>query len=86
MSGAKIAKVVFEEEATAGEGERSKMKPPVELEVRKQASDYIQPSTEVNFQKLTQILMRKSSPSANSMALFVSASQTFFILFIQPST
>ena len=52
VSSKKIAKVVFEEEAAAGEGERSKMKPPVELEVRKQASDYIQPSTEVNFQKL----------------------------------
>ena len=27
-----------------------KMKPPVELEVRQQTSDYIQPSTEVNIQ------------------------------------
>ena len=32
---------VFEEEV-------EKMKPPVELEVRKPASEYIQPSTEVN--------------------------------------
>ena len=40
VSGAQIAKVVFEAE--------EKMKPPVELEVRQQSSDYIQPSTEVN--------------------------------------
>ena len=44
VSGAQIAKVVFE----TVEKVKSKMKPPVELEVRKQASDYIQPSTEVN--------------------------------------
>ena len=44
VSGAQIAKVLFE----IVEKVKEKMKPPVELEVRKQASDYIQPSTEVN--------------------------------------
>ena len=44
VSRAQIAKVVFK----TAEKVTEKMKPPVELEVRKQASDYIQPSTEVN--------------------------------------
>ena len=47
VSGAQIAKVVFEAE--------EKMKPPVELEVRQQSSDYIQPSTEVNIHLKTSI-------------------------------
>ena len=49
VSGVQITKVVFEAE----EKVKEKMKPPVELEVRQQSSDYIQPSSEVNTHKKT---------------------------------